>query len=220
MAKTAIVLGATGLTGNLLLHRLLESRDYILIKLFSRSTCGIVHSKIEEHIIDLFALAQYKEDFKADVVYCCIGTTMAKTPNKKTYLKIDYGIPIAAAKLCIENCINTCIIISALGADKNSKIFYNRTKGEMEDAILKMNIKNSYILQPSLISGSREEYRFGELIGKYLMAIFNPLLVGKLKKYRSIHPEEIASCMMWLTNNQYNSNRIESNNIKKLGIKE
>ena len=219
MAKTAIILGATGLTGNILLHKLLESSDYKLITLFSRSTCGIVHPKIKEHIIDLFKLNQYREQFNADVVFCCIGTTKAKTPNRDLYLKIDYGIPKTAAKLCAENNINTFIVISALGANKNSKIFYNRTKGEMEAVVLNMGIENTYILQPSLISGKRKESRFGELIGKYLMIILNPLLIGCLKKYQSINPKTIASCMMWLANNKYNSSRIESDNIKKLAIK-
>ena len=219
MAKTAIILGATGLTGNVLLHKLLESSDYKLITLFTRSSCGIVHPKIKEHIVDLFELEKYGEHFNADVVFCCIGTTKAKTPNQETYLKIDYGIPFAAAKLCVENNINTFVVISALGANKNSKIFYNRIKGEMEAAVLNLGIENAYVLQPSLIGGKRKEYRFGELIGKYLMIILNPLFKGRLKKYQSINPKTIASCMMWLANNKYNSSRIESDNIKKLAIK-
>lgn len=216
MAKTAIILGATGLTGNALLKLLLESSDYDTVKIFARSTCGIRNSKIKEYIIDLFQLEDYKKDFIADDVFCCIGTTKAKTPDQETYLKIDFGIPVSAAKLCEQNRIKTFIVISALGADKNSSIFYNRTKGRMEEAVLNEGIKHTYILQPSLISGSREEYRFGELMAKYVMAIVNPFLMGKLKKYRSIHPQTIARCMMYLANNTFEGTRIESEDIKKL----
>jgi uncharacterized protein YbjT (DUF2867 family) len=216
MAKTAIILGATGLTGNALLQLLLESSDYDTVKIFGRSTCGISHPKIKEYIIDLFQLEDYNNDFIADVVFCCIGTTKAKTPDQETYLKIDFGIPVSAAKLCEQNSIKTFIVISALGADKNSSIFYNRTKGRMEEAVLNEGIKHTYILQPSLISGSREEYRFGELMAKYVMKVVNPFLIGKLKKYRSIHPQTIATCMVYLANNTFEGTRIESGEIKKL----
>lgn len=216
MAKTAIILGATGLTGNALLHQLIESNDYATVKIFGRSSCDTKHPKIKEYIIDLFQLEDYKNDFIADAVFCCIGTTKAKTPDQETYLKIDYGIPVSAAKLCEHNRIKTFIVISALGADKRSTIFYSRTKGRMEEAVLSNTIENIYILQPSLIGGNREEHRLGELMGKYFMKVINPLFIGKMKKYRSINPETIATCMMYLANNKFEGTRIESDEIKKL----
>ncbi len=216
MAKTAIILGATGLTGNALLHQLIESNDYATVKIFGRSSCDTKHPKIKEYIIDLFQLEDYKNDFIADAVFCCIGTTKAKTPDQETYLKIDYGIPVSAAKLCEHNRIKTFIVISALGADKSSTIFYSRTKGRMEEAVLSNTIENIYILQPSLIGGNREEHRLGELMGKYFMKVINPLFIGKMKKYRSINPETIATCMMYLANNKFEGTRIESDEIKKL----
>ena len=216
MAKTAIILGATGLTGKTLLQLLLDSTDYGTIKIFGRSKCGISHPKIKEYMVDLFQLEDYKNEFIADVVFCCIGTTKAKTPDQETYLKIDFGIPVSAAKLCEQNAIKSFLVVSALGADKNSTIFYNRTKGRMEEAVLNEGIEYTYILQPSLISGSREEYRFGELMAKYVMKVVNPILIGKLKKYRSIHPNTIATCMIYLANNTFEGTRIASEEIKKL----
>jgi uncharacterized protein YbjT (DUF2867 family) len=216
MSKTAIIIGATGLTGNLLLERLLEDDRYKSIKLFSRSSCNIKHSKIEEHLIDLFELEKHIDLFSADEVFCCIGTTKAKTPDEEQYLKIDYGIPITLANLCVQKGIDTFVVISALGANKKSKLFYNRTKGKMEEAVLREKIKNIYILQPSLISGIRNENRFGEKTAKALMNVLNPVLVGSLKKYRSIHPKTIVNTMVWLANNEYKSGRIPSNDIQKI----
>ncbi|WP_142784725.1 NAD-dependent epimerase/dehydratase family protein [Changchengzhania lutea] len=216
MGKSAIILGATGLTGGLLLKALIKDSRYDAIILFGRKTCGIQHDKITEYLVDLFELEHYKNEFKADEVFCCIGTTKSKTPDKDTYYKIDYGIPVTVAKLCSQNKINTLAVISALGADKASKVFYNATKGKMEDAVLEYDIKNCYILQPSLISGDRNEMRFGELVAKKVMSLVNSLLFGKLKKYRSIAPEEIVDCMIWLSNNEYNLNRIPSDVIKEL----
>ncbi|MBT8394997.1 MAG: nucleoside-diphosphate sugar epimerase, partial [Bacteroidia bacterium] len=154
--------------------------------------------------------------FNADEVFCCIGTTQSKTPDKELYLKIDYGVPVMAAKLCIANDIGTLLVVSALGANKNSKIFYNRTKGRMEEAVLNEKIKNIYIFQPSLISGIRTEKRTEEIIAKIVMKVVNPLLVGSLKKYRSIHPKTIVKTMLWLANNEYQSGRISSNKIQEI----
>lgn len=218
MAKTAIILGATGLTGNILLKKLLDDERYSHIVVFGRNTCDIKHPKLEEFIVDLFELDHYANKFKADEVYCCIGTTKSKTSNKDTYVKIDYGIPVAAAKLCKENGIGTFVVISALGAKKKSKIFYNRVKGKMEAAVLAEQIPNTYILQPSLITGERAEFRFGEYFLKIIMSVIKPILrFGELKRYRPIHPETIAKCMIWLTNNDFDSGRIKSKKIQELG---
>ncbi len=214
--KTAILLGATGLTGDLLLQILLNDKRYGKVKLFSRSTSGVVHSKIEEYLGDLIHLETFKNDFKADEVFCCIGTTKSKTPDKELYKKIDFGIPTMTAQLCKENAINTLVIISALGANSKSNIFYNRTKGEMEDAVLKLKIPKTYILQPSLIGGKREEKRIGEWIFKQLMKVANLVMAGPLKKYKSIHPKDIAKTMVWLANNEFKAVRIPSDEIKSL----
>ena len=216
MAKKAIIIGATGLTGGFLLKRLLKDERYESIKLFSRNSCNIEHDKIEEHLIDLFTIENYQEAIVADDVFCCIGTTKAKTPDEEMYLRIDYGIPIALAKICAKNKVNTLVVISALGANKKSKVFYNRTKGRMEEDVLREKIKNTYILQPSLIDGTRNEKRFWEKMAKLFMRVLNPLFIGSLKKYRSIHPNTIVSTMIWLANNDYKSGRIPSDSIQEI----
>ncbi|TYA52143.1 NAD(P)H-binding protein [Formosa maritima] len=216
MSKTAIILGATGLTGSLLLEQLLLDSRYSKITLFSRTSCNIKHVKIEEHLVDLLDLLSQKNKFFADEVFCCIGTTKAKTPNEEQYLQIDFGIPVMAAQLCKENNIQTFIVVSALGADKHSGIFYNRTKGRMEEAVLVEHIKNTYILQPSLIGGDREEKRYGESIAKVLMKLINPFLLGTLSKYKSIHPITIAKSMVVLANSSHPSGRVPSNEIKNI----
>jgi len=214
--KTAILLGATGLTGSHLLKMLLNDSHYEKVKVFSRSSVGFTHEKLEEHLVDLLKLEDYKDSFNADEVYCCIGTTKSKTPDKETYKKIDFGIPVSAAKLCRENKIPTFLVISALGADSNSSIFYNKVKGEMQHQVLEQGIKNTYIFQPSLIAGNREEERFFEKLGIKGMKVFNNLLIGSFKKYRSIHPETIAKAMHICANSGYPKILIESDEIQEL----
>ena len=219
MGKTAIILGASGLTGGLILEQLLNDDRYETIKLFSRKSIGISNSKIIEFIGDILELENFKNDFTADEVYCCIGTTAKKTPNKELYKSIDFGIPVAAAKISKENNIDTFIIVSAIGANSKGSVFYNKTKGEMEEAVLERHISNTYILQPSIISGERNEVRSFEKIGIQIFNIIEPLLVGKLKKYRATNAKHIAESMIYLANTKTKQLQIiSSNNIKEIAI--
>lgn len=205
MKKTAIILGASGLTGGLLLQKLIDDNRYSTIKLFSRTRIEGLPNKAIQFIGNLLELEQFSSDFTADEVYCCIGTTAKKTPDKKLYKKIDYGIPVAAAKLAKENDIPTFLVISAMGANKTSSVFYNRTKGEMEQGVLQQGIKNTSILRPALIGGERNERRVLEKIGIVVFKIIQPLFIGPLKKYRIINAESIAQAMLNLANNTSNT---------------
>ncbi len=111
------------------------------------------------------------------------------------------------------------LIISALGANTKSRVFYNRTKGEMEESVLALKIPKTHILQPSLIGGKRNEKRPGEYIFKQVMKVFNPLLIGAMKKYRTIDPEMIVAAMIWLANHEFDQQRIGSDMINTIAKK-
>lgn len=218
MKKSAIILGATGLTGNILLQKLIEDDRYDSIKLFSRSKIEGLPKKVTQFTGNLLKLDQFKADFIADEVFCCIGTTAKKTPNKTLYKQIDYGIPATSAKLSKENNIQTFLVISAMGANKNSNVFYNKTKGEMEHDVLQQHIKNTFILRPSLIGGERKERRILEEIGLVVFKIIQPLFIGPLKKYKIINAQSIAQAMIVLANTKnHNEEIITSEHINKLG---
>jgi uncharacterized protein YbjT (DUF2867 family) len=217
MKKTAIILGATGLTGSILLQKLIKDDRYESIKLFSRSKIEGLPKKVTQFLGDLLKIEQFKADFTADELYCCIGTTAKKTPNKALYKKIDYGIPVTSAKLSKENGINTFLVISAMGANTKSSVFYNKTKGDMERDVLQQHIKNTYVLRPSLIGGQRKEHRILEKIGLSVFKVIEPLFIGKLKQYKIIDPENIAQAMINLANNTSHAEVIiTSNDIKKI----
>ena len=189
--KTAIILGATGLTGGILLQSLLTDERYSKVKVFTRSPLRLTHPKLNEFLSDLLKLDAEEANFAADEVFCCIGTTKAKTPEKELYKAIDYGIPVTAATLCKKHAITTFLVVSAMGADPNSSVFYNKVKGEMEAAVLNLGLPKTYILQPSLIGGDRKESRPGEYFGKQLMKVFNFLLVGMVMSCLfSLHKED------------------------------
>ena len=211
MGKTAIILGASGLTGQQLLAKLIVDDRYATIKLFSRNKTDNTSSKVIEIVGDMLALENFKDDFTADEIFVCIGTTAKKTPDKTQYKNIDFGIPATAAKLAKENHIPTFIVAK-------SSVFYNKTKGEMEQAILSEKIKHTYILRPSIIGGNRHENRPMEKIGIAIFKLLQPLMVGKLKKYRLIEAENIAKAMIYLANEKPELQIIESDKIQEMAL--
>ena len=216
MGKTAIILGATGLTGCLLLNNLVDDERYELIKVFSRKPTGITHTKVQEYLGDIIDLEAFEKEFYADEVFCCIGTTVSKTPDKEVYRDIDFGIPVQAAKLCIKNGISSFLVLSSLGANPKSSVFYNKTKGEMEEEVIKQGVENTFILRPSMILGDRNENRLGENVGKFLMQTFKFLFFGKLKKYRAIEADKIIKTLIYLANAKPSVQIIESDKIEEL----
>ncbi len=173
--------------------------------------------KVKQFIGDLLELEQFKSDFTADEIYCCIGTTKSKTQDKTLYKKIDHGIPVAVAKLAKANAINTFLVISAMGANKNSAVFYNKTKGEMERDVVQENIKNTFILRPALIGGQRNENRTFEKMGLKFFKVIQPLLTGKLKNYKIVNAATIAQAMLNLANtNEHNEVIITSDHINTI----
>lgn len=219
MGKTVIILGITGLTGNLLAEAILADSRYDKLISFHRRKSGIVHPKLEEHVIDVLDLETHASLFKADIVFCCSGTTQSKTSDKETYKQIDYGIPVTAARLCKENKIPQFIAISTLGANAESSVFYNKVKGEMERDVLKQNLQETYLLQPALLAADREEKRTAEKLAIQAFKVFNFFLIGPLKKFQSIKPEALVAAMQYLSFNSYTESRIESDVIKKLAAK-
>lgn len=213
MIKTAILLGATGLVGGHLLELLLEDGDFDRVIIFGRSSAGVNHPKIEEHLIDLFQLGNYERQFQGDALFCCIGTTKAKTPKKEQYKRIDHGIPVAAAQLAKTKDVPTIAIVSSMGADPDSRIFYNKVKGQMERDVLALQIPHTYLLQPSLIGGDRKEKRTGERLAKKLVGFFGFLLP---ERYKMIHPQAIAKAMLVLSKTKPPSGRVPSAHIKEL----
>ena len=202
MEKTAILLGATGLTGSLLLDLLLEDERYKTIKVFTRTPLAFKHPKIVNFTGDVIALERFENDFTGDEVFCCIGTTAKKTPDRQMYRQIDYGIPVKAAELCKKNKIPTFVVVSALGADAQSSIYYSRTKGEMEEAVLGIKLKDTYILRPSLIIGNRKEKRMAESLASSFFKIAAPIMTGPLKKYAPNKATDIAKAMLAVANDK------------------
>ena len=141
-------------------------------------------------------LEEQPELFSVDDVYCCLGTTIKKAGSKDNFRKVDFHYPLELAKIAKKNNVPQFNIVTAMGADAKSSIFYNKVKGEVEEAIIKLKIDNTNIFRPSLLMGDRKESRKGEKIGIALAKIINPLMVGPLRKYRGIKATDVARAML------------------------
>ena len=135
MGKTVVLVGATGLIGNALLHELIQEPKVSEIRIFVRRNIEGLPEKVKQIVTDFQDLAVMKEQVVGDVIYCCVGTTRKKTPDLTDYRNIDFGINIGMAKLAKENGISTVHLISAMGASTTARIFYSKLKGEIEEAL-------------------------------------------------------------------------------------
>lgn len=218
MGFTAIIIGATGLTGGVLLNQLLENSRYDKVVTLSRKRIENNHLKHKNYIVDLFDTTTYEEQLKGDHLFICTGTTQAKTPDKETYYKIEHDLPLQVAEVALKNGVEKVVAISALGANPDSRFIYNRGKGAMERDIEALGFTESYFVQPALIGGDREEKRSFESAWKKFQKIIDPLLIGFLKKYRTIEPKTIAKAMIYIAVNGYDKVRIESDELKEIAI--
>ncbi|MFD1141706.1 oxidoreductase [Larkinella insperata] len=189
-SKTALVVGATGLVGNALTHRLIDSSAYEKIKVLVRHSLGWQHPRVQE--------IQYDFDHpngllvQADDIFCCLGTTMKKAGSREAFKKVDYHYPLAIAKRALANQAQQFLLVSSLGADSNSSFFYSRVKGDLERDLRALNYPSLLIFRPSLLVGERKEFRLGERIGEGLMKVLNPLIPSK---YKAVRAESVANAM-------------------------
>lgn len=185
MSYIATLVGASGLIGSKLLSLLLKDPYFSVIKIAVRKSTGIIDPKLQECLID-FTDKQALENVVAgsSIVFCSVGTTSAKVKgDKAAYRKVDYNIPVAAARAANLHGASHFILVSAIGARSKSSNFYLQLKGEVEDQVeAQSSINGKHIFQPSLLLGNRTEARLGEKLGQVLMPFFSPLLLGSLKK--------------------------------------
>jgi uncharacterized protein YbjT (DUF2867 family) len=191
-----IIAGASGLIGKELLYQLLNNNEVKEVVALVRKPLTTQHSKLIQIQIDFEDLNSFSDEIYGDAFYCCLGSTIKKTPDLADYKKVDFDYPLALAQLASANEIAQFHIISALGADINSKLFYPRIKGEIEEELKKIKFKSTHIYQPSLLSGERSENRLLEKIAVFAMQFINPLLLGSLRKYRSIRVSTIAKAII------------------------
>ena len=206
--RTALVIGATGLIGLLTVDELLASEKYSKVKVLVRNSFSKQHAKLETIVFDFdqpnAALVQ------ADDVYCCLGTTMKKAGSKAAFYKVDYKYPHEIAQIALDNGAKRFAIVTAMGANQDSSVYYNRVKGEIENTLKKIGFETMLIFRPSLLLGIRPEKRMGEQIGEFFMELFKPLVP---QKYRAIEANKIARAMVLITSSGVKGNVVYESDV-------
>jgi uncharacterized protein YbjT (DUF2867 family) len=192
--KTAIIAGASGLIGRSLTQLLMNSDDYGQVIALVRKPLGIQHEKLKEHTVDFNELKDMENFPQGDDVFCCLGTTMKKAGSKEAFYKVDFTFPYELAQRALKEGASRFFLVSALGANLKSKVFYNRVKGELEDKISFLDYRTIYIFKPSLLRGKREEMRAGERFAQAITRIIP--FIGPWMKYHPIHADKVADAMM------------------------
>lgn len=220
MSRTAIIIGTTGLIGSALLDQLLADDYFDSIISLGRRTIENHHSKLQQFVVNFENHKELEHYISgAEVVFCAVGTTQAKTNgDEEAYKKVDYDIPVNAATAAAKTGVYGFILVSAIGADADSNNFYLKLKGVTESAVCKQAIPQVAILRPSLLLGKRNESRLGESIAQVVMPVFSPLFFGSTKKYKPIKAETVAKAMLAIAKNGVREIKVyEYEAIKKLG---
>jgi uncharacterized protein YbjT (DUF2867 family) len=192
--KTAIVIGGTGLVGNAVVQLLLNDQRFNSVLLLGRRTIGISHSKLQEHIIDFDKPQLWKQLVQGDVLFSCLGTTLKQAGSKDAQYRVDYKYQFNVASVAAENKVPAYILVSSIGAGSNTRFFYTRMKGQLEEGVSGLPFAQIGILRPGPLYGNRQKNRPGEIITVPLVKALNVL--GLFKKYQPISATEVGKAMI------------------------
>jgi len=214
--KTTLIAGASGLVGSELLKLLIDSDAYKTIHVLSRRSLEVKSSKIVEHIVNFDELEKFEPDSQIDHIFCTVGTTIKKAKTKEKFRIVDYDYVLALGKKAKQWNSEKFLMISSLGANAKSAIFYNRIKGEIEIALKKLELSHLLIFRPSLLLGDRKEHRAGEKTAINVYKFMAPIFVGPIKKYKGIEAGKVAKAMIHTAlNNNEPIKIIKSDEIQK-----
>lgn len=192
----ALIAGASGLVGRHLLEHLLAAPEYDRVVSLGRSKLDLAHPKLEQVLVDFSALDQVVGGLRCADAYCCLGTTIRQAGSRENFRAVDHAAVLAFAWTAQRQGAQRFFAVSSLGADPQARVFYNRVKGETEEALHVLDFPTLAIFRPSLLLGRRAQLRLGERAMAALLWLAEPLLVGRLRKYRAIEAAVVARAML------------------------
>lgn len=221
-SKTAFIFGASGLIGKFLTEQVANDGRYNKVFIFVRKKLPTIHPVVEQIIFNPSDLSTIDNSIHGNHIFCCIGTTRSKAGSKEAFFKVDHDLVERIAQYASRQKAESFVVVSSIGASPESGNFYLHTKGLMEQSINTFQFNNISIMRPSMLLGIRSEGRFLEDIGKVFSKLTAPLLVGRFRKYRPIHADDVARVMRYAAFQNpgvhiYESDKIESVAREKQG---
>ncbi len=209
----AIIIGATGATGKDLVDLLLQDTIFDTISVFVRHPLKISDPMIETHIVDFEQMDTWKSDIRGDVLFSCMGTTLKAAGSQEAQWKVDYDYQFNFAKAAFENGVETFVLMSSMGADPNSSMFYMKMKGRLEEAVKLLGFKNTIIVRPpSLIRKNSD--RWGEKFGVSALKLVNK--IGIMRSMSPMTTEAVAKAMLTSGLHMKGQQVVESRELRKL----
>ncbi len=197
MSASILVAGATGLIGSEVVRQALLDERISRVAVLARRPFGTAHPKLEEWIAKDDDLLSGLLDLKVDAVVCCLGTTIRTVGgDKNKFIHVDKDLVLGLGRWSKGQGVRSFAVVSAMGADAGSRIFYNRVKGEMEAGLRSIGLPRLAIFQPSILKGGRKEFRLGEWIGIGVMSAVAPLMRGSIADYRPMASDMLARAMI------------------------
>ena len=191
----ALVIGATGAVGKDLVQQLIADESVERIDIFVRRDVNTPSAKLVVHVVDFDHPEAWADQLKGDVLFSCMGTTIKAAGTQDIQWKVDYTYQFDAAKAAKANGVSTYVLVSSIGANPKSKVFYTRMKGELDEAVQKLGFEGCFILRPpSLIRKGSD--RFGEKASIVVLKAFNA--IGLLRKLAPMSTDAVAAAMIRL----------------------
>jgi uncharacterized protein YbjT (DUF2867 family) len=196
--RTALLAGATGLTGGYVLDILLANDSFSRVITVGRRKPDREHPKLTAIEGQFNRLPDMLKGIHVDDIFCCIGTTLKKAGSRPAFYKVDFEFVLNLAEYGVDFGASQFLLMSSAGANAQSSSFYIRVKGQVENAVKFLNYRGMHILRPSLLMGQRDEIRRGERAIERLLNLVSPLMIGPLEKYRPIEARVVAAAMVYI----------------------
>lgn len=179
-----------------MLDELLADSTWSQVVTVGRRTAAQRHEKLEQRVLDLSAIEAHGDLPRVDDVFCCLGTTIKQAGSQDAFRRVDHDFVLGLARAGMRLGATQFLVVSAIGADPESRVFYSRVKGEVETAVRALPYRAVQIFRPGLLIGDRTEFRLGERIAMYVAPLAQLLLMGPLRRYRSINASDVARAMV------------------------
>lgn len=201
-------MGASGLIGGFCLDGLLDDPTWSRVTVLGRRPLSRAHPRLRQHTVHFDRLEEFAALVEGDDLFCCLGTTLREAGSREAFRRVDFTYVVETARLALNNGAQQLLLVSAMGADPDSTLFYNRVKGEAERAVRALGWASLAILRPSLLLGDRARARPGEEIGKRVLGALGPALRGPLARLRPVHARDVARAMIRLAREEREGVRI------------
>ena len=193
----AVIAGATGLVGSLLLSKLLNDQAISQVISVTRKSLTLNHTKLKQVIVSDFSqLLDHKDELKGDIYFCALGTTIKIAGTKENFKKVDYHAVVNFGKVAEYHKAQSLTVVSANMANAHSRIFYNKVKGETEQTLMSMQFNRLIMLRPSLLIGNRENTRPAEELAINIMKALSPILPERFEKQMATQIKTLTDRML------------------------